>query len=176
MQEPFELLLNRHGAAILRVCRALVGPQEADDVWQETFLAALNAYPSTQPANTEAWLVTIARNKSIDHLRKANRLPQPSDPHEEPPAAGAVGTVLTDDVVSSVMSSQRTNALWLAIARLPQKQREALAYHHLGGLPYAEVAKILGNSVPAARRAAADGMAALRILLNEQVLKGELDV
>ena len=48
------------------------------------------------------------------------------------------------------------------MARLPAKQRQAVAYHYLAGLPYAEVAAILGGSTDAARRAAADGIAALR--------------
>ena len=45
----------------------------------------------------------------------------------------------------------------MALKSLPVRQREAIAYHHLAGLPYAEVANILGNSEAAAHRAAADG-------------------
>ena len=45
---------------------------------------------------------------------------------------------------------------------LPPKQRQAVAYHYLAGLPYAEIAIILDSSVSAARRAAADGIATLR--------------
>ena len=49
-----------------------------------------------------------------------------------------------------------------AVAALPAKQRQAVAYHYLAGLPYAEIATILDSSAVAARRAAADGIAALR--------------
>jgi DNA-directed RNA polymerase specialized sigma24 family protein len=49
-----------------------------------------------------------------------------------------------------------------AIAGLPPRQKQAVAYHYLAGLPYAEVAAIMGGTAPAARRAAADGIAALR--------------
>ena len=49
-----------------------------------------------------------------------------------------------------------------ALAGLPDKQRQAVAYHYLGGLPYAEVAALLGGTAEAARRAAADGIATLR--------------
>ncbi len=45
---------------------------------------------------------------------------------------------------------------------LPRKQREAVAYHYLGGLPYTDVAAVIGGSTDAARRAAADGIARLR--------------
>jgi DNA-directed RNA polymerase specialized sigma24 family protein len=48
------------------------------------------------------------------------------------------------------------------LAELPDKQRYAVVYHHLAGLPYREVAAITGGSADAARRAAADGIAALR--------------
>ena len=49
-----------------------------------------------------------------------------------------------------------------ALAALPVKQRQAVAYHYLGDLPYADIAVILGGSTAAARRAAADGIATLR--------------
>ena len=49
-----------------------------------------------------------------------------------------------------------------ALAALPPKQRQAVAYHYLAGLPYAEIAAILGGTVAASRRAAADGIATLR--------------
>jgi DNA-directed RNA polymerase specialized sigma24 family protein len=48
------------------------------------------------------------------------------------------------------------------VAALPEKQRFAVVYHYLGGLPYGKVAAIIGGSVDAARRAAADGVASLR--------------
>jgi DNA-directed RNA polymerase specialized sigma24 family protein len=52
--------------------------------------------------------------------------------------------------------------LWTALAALPEKQRQTVAYHHLAGLPYAEIAALVGGTPEAARRAAADGIAALR--------------
>ena len=57
--------------------------------------------------------------------------------------------------------------LWAALQRLPDKQRLAVAYHHIAGLPFAEIAELLGNSPDAARRAAADGIKTLRKLYPE---------
>ena len=54
------------------------------------------------------------------------------------------------------------SGLWAALRALPTKQRQAVAYHHVGGLPYAEVARLIGGSTDAARRAAHDGIRALR--------------
>lgn len=171
-----------HGAVVLRVCRGLVGPDDADDVWQETFLAALRVYPSTDAVgNRQAWLVTIARNKAMDHHRKAQRLPAPDgdaaasalsgDPEgisrTDARSARGMGLGGRDGVVRAVEAGETAAMVWAALAALPLKQREAVAYHHLGGLRHAEVAAILGNSEAAARRATADGMKALRAMLGE---------
>ncbi len=146
-KQPFETIVRLHGATVLRVCRAVVGPIEADDAWSETFLSALQAYPDLpEDANIEAWLVTIAHRKAIDVTRAAARRPAPvADVRERP----------TNDPT-------RDDDLWTALAELPDRQRAAVAYHYLAGLPYREIATITGSSTDAARRAAADGIAALR--------------
>jgi RNA polymerase sigma factor (sigma-70 family) len=149
---PFERVVERHGAAVLRVCRVLVGQQDAEDAWSETFLAALRAYPVLAAnANVEAWLVTIARNKCIDVHRRTARLPIPLAELPERPSLPEPHTLL-----------ERDEDLWAALQNLPDKQRRAVVYHHLAGLPYAQVAEVLGNSEAAARRAAADGIRSLR--------------
>jgi RNA polymerase sigma factor (sigma-70 family) len=148
--QPFKDVVAEYGPMVLRVCRAVLGPVDADDAWSETFLSALRAYPDLDPtANVEAWLVTIAHRRAIDVGRKISRSPMPAEhlPEELPQA----GNPTADDP-----------DLWAALASLPEKQRKAVAYHHLAGLPYAEVAELLGNSPAAARRAAADGIKTLR--------------
>ncbi len=146
---PFEAVVADHGATVLRVCRAILGGSDAEDAWSETFLAALKAYPDLpDDANVEAWLVTIAHRKAIDITRAAARRAVPvANVPEHGTAQRADGRDL--DLVA-------------ALAALPRKQREAVAYHYLAGLPYQEVAAIIGGTAEAARRAAADGIAALR--------------
>ncbi len=142
--------MERHGPAVLRVCRAVVGPNAADDAWSETFLSALRAYPSLPAdSNVEAWLVTIAHRKAIDHLRAQARHAVPTDDLPELRVPAVDATDAADD-------------LWVALRELPVKQRQVVAYHYLGGLPYADVAELLGGTAAAARRAAADGIATLR--------------
>ena len=148
--EPFEVVVRRHGPTVLRVCRAVLGPDVADDAWSETFLAALRAYPALPPgSNVEAWLVTIAHRKAVDQLRAAARRAVPVA--ELPDAPTALG-----------LPGAADGELWAALAALPEKQRQTVAYHHLAGLPYAEVAALVGGTPEAARRAAADGVAVLR--------------
>jgi RNA polymerase sigma factor (sigma-70 family) len=148
--EPFEAVVRRHGPTVLRVCRAVVGPDAADDAWSETFLAALRAYPELPPgSNVEAWLVTIAHRKAVDQLRATARRAVPlADLPESRSRTGLPG--------------EEDRELWEALAALPDKQRQTVAYHHLAGMPYAEIAALVGGTPEAARRAAADGVAALR--------------
>ena len=136
---------------VLRVCRAVLGPGGADDAWSETFLAALRAYPTLRPdSNVEAWLVTIAHRKAIDQLRA-----------RAAPARCRPATCRTGPAADGVPGGWESD-LWAALRALPPKQRMTVAYHHLAGLPYAEVAELVGGTPEAARRAAADGIAALR--------------
>ena len=146
MKPPFENVVARHGATVLRVARAVLGHADADDAWSETFLAAMKAYPDLPAdANVEAWLVTIAHRKAIDITRAVARRAMP-----------------VADVPAEPIEDGRDLDLAAALAALPRRQREAVAYHYLAGLPYADVAAVTGGSTDAARRAAADGIARLR--------------
>ncbi len=145
---PFETVIEAHGSTVLRVCRAVLGSVDADDAWSETFLSALKAYPDLPAdANVEAWLVTIAHRKAIDATRAAKRRAIPTDDLPETPVAPSDGP--DPDLAA-------------ALTRLPAKQKQAVAYHYLAGLPYSDVAAVLGGSTDAARRAAAAGIATLR--------------
>ena len=149
---PFEAIVSAHGRAVLRVCRAVLGSADADDAWSETFLSAMRAYPDLPAtANVEAWLVTIAHRKAIDVTRATARraIPVAEIPDRVTEPADHAGLDLDDDLTQ-------------ALAGLPAKQKQAVAYHYLAGLPYTDVAVILGGSTDAARRAAADGIATLR--------------
>jgi RNA polymerase sigma factor (sigma-70 family) len=149
VKPPFEKVVAQHGPTVLRVVRAVLGHADADDAWSETFLAAMKAYPDLPAdANVEAWLVTIAHRKAIDVTRAAARRATPvADTPDRPSRDRAEGHHLD---------------LAEAVAALPTKQRQAVAYHYLAGLPYAEIAALLDSSAAAARRAAADGIATLR--------------
>lgn len=148
-KQPFETVVAAHGVTVLRVCRAVLGPVDADDAWSETFLSAMKAYPALPAdANVQAWLVTIAHRKAVDVTRAAARR--------------AIPVAETPDTTAAAPADSRDLDLTHALSRLPAKQKQAVAYHYLAGLPYTEVAAVLGGSTGAARRAAADGIATLR--------------
>jgi RNA polymerase sigma factor (sigma-70 family) len=150
MKQPFEKVVEEHGRTVLRVCRVILGVHDAEDAWSETFLAAMRSYPDLPDnANVQAWLVTIAHRKAIDVLRARKRQPAPvGEIPEVPTELGLPGSADGD--------------LWQAVTALPEKQRQAVAYHYVAGLAYAEIAEILGGTADAARRAAADGVKNLR--------------
>lgn len=148
-REPFERVVREHGATVYRVVRAVVGPSDADDAWSDAFLAALEAYPRLgSEANVRGWLVTIAHRKAIDVLRRSSR------------------SLSVADVPDRAVTPRDPDLdLRRALAALPERQRSTVVLHHLGGLPFDQVAAALGVSSAAARKASSDGVRRLRELL-----------
>ena len=160
MKRPFESVIREHGQTVLRVCRVALGLHDAEDAWSETFLAAMRAYPDLAgDANIEAWLVTIAHRKAIDIVRSQRHHVGVVD--ELPEQSSAIEVSVTTD-----------QELWDAVKSLPTKQRQAVAYHYVAGLPYLDVAEILGGTADAARRAAADGIKTLRTTYLDEYGRG----
>lgn len=147
---PFQRLLDEHGADLYRFCVAQVGPDHGPDCFQEAVLAALRAYPGLRrDEHLRGWLFTIAHHKVLDHHRATARRPTPvgAVPDGQPAVPGPVP--LDGD-------------LWTAVARLPDKQRGAIALRFLADLPYAEIALRLDCSEAAARQNVRAGLAGLR--------------
>lgn len=130
------------------VLRGAVGRNDADDCFQETFLAALRAYPKLDDAsNLRGWLLTIAHRKAIDHHRAKGRRPVP--------VAEMAETAIEDPLPSD-------NGLWELVGDLPPRQRAAVALRFACDLPHAEIAAALGCSPEAARRSLHEGVKRLR--------------
>ena len=151
MQQPFEQAVTEHGPTVLRVVRAVLGPgPDVDDAWAETFMAALRAWPDLpRDTNVQAWLVRVAHRKAIDVTRGAARRAVPTD-------------ILPDRPATTGLPEAADPDLWAAVAALPERQRLSLAYHYLGGLRHTETAELIGGTPEAVRRAASDGIRALR--------------
>jgi RNA polymerase sigma factor (sigma-70 family) len=155
---PFQRFLDQHREPVLAFLRALVGPVDADDCFQETFIAALRGYDRMDGRHPRAWVMTIARSKAIDHHRSRVRRPEPRDDMAETEASdsGAGGFGDLDGEV------------WSAVAGLSDSQREAVALRYAADLPYREIGAALDCSEEAARRRVADGLAALRRQLDRE--------
>ena len=146
---PFQRLLDEHSGDVLAYLVATMGPQEADDCFQETFIAALRAYPSLSDArNLRSWLLTIAHSKAMDSHRSRVRQPVPV---AAPPERASREEV-----------SGGADPVWGSVERLPPKQRAAVALRFACDLPHREIGAALGCSEAAARRNVHEGLKALR--------------
>ena len=143
--------MDEHRSEVLGFLRAMVGADDAEDCFQETFLSALRAYPRAEAGNLRAWLFTIARRKAIDHHRSDAWRPTPAG---EPEA-----------VANGLISSGRRELdgeVWAHVAALPDKQRAAIAQRFVADLRYREIGSALDCSEAAARRSVHDGLRNLR--------------
>jgi RNA polymerase sigma factor (sigma-70 family) len=146
---PFQALLDEHRTVVYRFCVATAGPGDADDCFQETWIAALRAYPKLRRAdNLRAWLLRIAQNKAIDlHRSRARR---------------AVPVAVLPETGAAEAEAEDESDLIAALRRLPPKQRTAVFCHTLLGMPYPELALLLECSVDAARRNVFEGLKKIR--------------
>lgn len=149
---PFQQFLDEHRTPVLSFLRAMVGPLDADDCFQETFMAALRSYDKLDGTNPRAWILTIARNKAIDHHRARARRPQPRDELPDRPAPAA---------------PEADPELWAAVAALPDRQRAAVALRYACDMRFRDVGEAMGTSEAAARRNVHEGLKKLRDRVGE---------
>ena len=151
---PFEVVVARHAADVWRFSASQVGRDRADDVFQETMLAALAAYPTLRdPDAVRPWLPRIAARKSIDLLPGQARLPRWRSP--SPQAAGTRAArpppPLRDE-----------NPVGPGGRAQPEKQRQAVGLRFLLDLGDAEIGAAMETSTDAARRDVFEGLRTLR--------------
>jgi RNA polymerase sigma factor (sigma-70 family) len=155
---PFQALLDEHGNDVLGFLVASVGHSDAEDVFQETFIAALRAYPKLEHAsNLRSWLLTIAHRKAIDHHRARGRRAFPAGSPEEVAGGKASSNNRPDTTVAA-----GDPELWTAVSSLPPKQRSAVVLRFASDMSYAGIAKALDCSQDAARRSVHEGLQKLR--------------
>jgi RNA polymerase sigma factor (sigma-70 family) len=142
---PFERFYEENRDAIYAHLRRLVGPDAAEDAFQETFLRALRGYPKLRHADhLRAWAFTIASRVVIDLGRRAQPTVELVDEAAAPDGRPAYAELehLADE--------------------LPGRERAAVILRYGYDLPYSEIAAALGSSEDAARQAASSGVRRLR--------------
>jgi RNA polymerase sigma factor (sigma-70 family) len=146
---PFQVVLDEHRDDVYRFLRASVGPNEADDCFQETFISALRAYPRLRAdSNLRGWLFTIAHRKALDAHRARNRR--------------AVPVAELPESVGDPLMNGGEPELWKEVAGLPAKQRAAVLLRFAGDLAYRDIGEAIGCSEEAARRSVHEGLQKLR--------------
>ena len=159
----FDLLVTRHQRQVYRLCYRFVGNHEdAAELAQDAFVRAYRALAKFErTAAFTTWLHRITVNVCL------NRLALKTPKHEplEDPGAWPADTEPADAAVFREARAKRVRA---AIARLPAKQRATLILRAYHDLPHEEIARILGNSVGAAKANFFHALANLKKLLDER--------
>jgi RNA polymerase sigma factor (sigma-70 family) len=151
---PFQHFLDTHSDEVFRLLVALVGPDQADDCFQETFIAALRAYPRLrEDSDLRAWVLTIAHRKALDAHRASARRAIP------------VAEISELDRRSGPDAGEHDGRLWSAVFDLPGRQRSAVLLRCVGELAHRDIAQAIGCSEEAARRSLHEGLSKLREVL-----------
>lgn len=141
----FETLFSRYQSRLLAFCRHMLGSKEdAEDVLQEVFAAAFNAILADErEINVRPWLYRIARNRSLNHLRRASAIGVDSmDVHY---AENGVSTA------DKVMRRESFRQLIGDVQQLPETQRTALLLREIDALSYEQISDAMETTVPAVK-------------------------
>ncbi len=141
----FEVLCARYQSRLLSFCRHMLASKEdAEDVLQEVFAAAFNAVLADErEINVRPWLYRIARNRSLNHLRRASAIGVDSmDVHF---AEGGISTG------EKVMRRESFRELIDDVHHLPETQRTALLLREIDALSYEQIAHAMETTVPSVK-------------------------
>jgi RNA polymerase sigma factor (sigma-70 family) len=141
----FETLFSRYQSRLLAFCRHMLGSKEdAEDVLQEVFAAAFNAILADErEINVRPWLYRIARNRSLNHLRKASAI-----------GVDSMDVHFADNGVSTadkVMRRESFRQLIGDVQELPETQRTALLLREIDALSYEQISDAMETTVPAVK-------------------------
>ncbi|MEA2480949.1 MAG: hypothetical protein QOJ07_2871 [Thermoleophilaceae bacterium] len=144
-EDAFETLVERYRTRLLAFCRHMLrSPEDAEDVLQEVCAAAYRSMCADErPIQAKAWLYRIARNRSLNHLRRVPPIPVESmDVYETGAGESAADAVGRREHLREIVGDVRG---------LPETQRSALILRELDALSYAEIAVALDTTVPAVK-------------------------
>jgi RNA polymerase sigma factor (sigma-70 family) len=141
-QHAFDALVERYQSRLLGFCRQMLGSTEdAEDVLQEVFVAAYNAMVADErPIAVRPWLYRIARNRSLNHLRKPTADGQ--DTMDTHPHMNGVTTL------ERVQNREEFRNLLTDVGKLPETQRSALLLREIDAMSYEEIALAMDTTVP----------------------------
>jgi RNA polymerase sigma factor (sigma-70 family) len=144
-QAAYEALVARYQSRLLAFCRHMLGSREdAEDVLQEVFAAAFNAMIADErPLNVRPWLYRIARNRSLNHLRRVQAIGVDSmDVHFSENGASTA---------DKVHRREEFRLLVQDVQGLPETQRTALLLREIDALSYDQIAEAMETTVPSVK-------------------------
>ena len=169
----FEVVVRAFSDRMYRLAYTLVGDaREAEELAQDAFVSAYRALRGYSPQRRKslqlrAWLYTIVRNKVRNRARRA-----PAAPLESLTGAAEPRVAKREQPDVAVARLDRNAALRKALTELPARYREPIVLHHIEGLEYAEIGRLLGSPAVTVRTNVHRGLAQLR----STMLRENLDV
>ena len=144
-QHAFEALVSRYQSRLLAFCRHMLSSREdAEDVLQEVFTAAFNAMVADErPINVRPWLYRIARNRSLNHLRRVQAI-----------GVDSMDTHFSEGGISTAEKVHRREDFRLLVSdvqELPETQKTALLLREIDALSYEQIAEAMDNTVPSVK-------------------------
>ena len=141
----FDIIVDRYQARLLGFCRQMIGSTEdAEDVLQEVFVNAYKAMiADNREINLRPWLYRIARNRSLNHLRKPKADAQES--------MDMVPMVEAGSTAEKVHNREEFRQLLNDVTKLPESQRAALLLREIDALSYEEIAEAMDATVPSVK-------------------------
>jgi RNA polymerase sigma factor (sigma-70 family) len=141
----FEALVARYQARLLAFCRHMLGSREdAEDVLQEVFAASFNAIMADDRAiNVRPWLYRIARNRSLNHLRRV-----------QPIGVDSMDVHLSDGGATTADKVHKREDFRLLVADvqdLPETQKTALLLREIDALSYEQIAEAMETTIPSVK-------------------------
>jgi RNA polymerase sigma factor (sigma-70 family) len=141
----FEVLCSRYESRLLAFCRHMLGSREdAEDVLQEVFAAAFNAVlADAREINARPWLYRIARNRSLNHLRRASAI-----------GVDSMDVHFADHGMSTsdrALKRESFRELLADVQQLPETQRTALLLREIDALSYEQIAHAMETTVPSVK-------------------------
>ena len=138
-REALRELYERFGGILFGTALRVLGDrQAAEECTQDVFVAVWKRASTYDPgrASVSTWLLTIARNRTVDLVRR--RAARPADPHAEVETGDTAPD--TGELVGAAETSHRVAE---ALAELPLPQREAVVLAYFHGLSHSEIAERL---------------------------------
>ncbi len=135
--DSFRLLVHRYQGPVIKMIKNIIDDHHiCEDIAQDVFLTTYKKLPSFDPArsNFSTWLFTIARNKSLNALKKKRALSMsnlPENPDSSTPA-------------DSLTQKEFFDRLDQVLLILPTKQKTAFVLAEFEKLPYEQIAQIEG--------------------------------
>jgi RNA polymerase sigma-70 factor (ECF subfamily) len=163
----FEVLYDRHGGAAFSLAYRIVGDRTAaEDVSQEAFLSIWrsNARFDQARGSVRSWVLSVVRNRAIDHLRRGSTQAPKLDHDDDTLLEGRPARERTD---AEALRNETSREIEGALGELPQDQSQVIELAYFGGFSHSEIAEMLSMPLGTVKGRMRLGLEKIRVQLAE---------